>query len=670
MICHRAYPPDTKGSCPDDQGELFADSLIGTVFAEKYLILSLLGEGGMSQVYKARHTLMNRTVAIKLLYDCARDSVARARFQQEAEAASALSHPNVVTVHDFGLTAAGQPYFIMDCLEGKSLADLLAEKRFLKIQQAIEVFTQTCEGLDHAHRKGIIHRDIKPSNIIIIKQDDGYDLIKLVDFGIAKLMPTGSQTLKQKRITQTGEVFGTPAYMSPEQCNGRSLDARSDIYSFGCLMYETLAGQPPFIADTFVATVVKHVNDLPQPLSEKALIKVPPSLETVIMKCLEKDPDKRYHSASELKQALLDAAFVSGLKGLRVGAVPEPRSLGISGSGTAPDINLPGAATKRLRMRNRLITASLLLPVLFAGCWVVFFYKGPEGDLGTAYDKLRWQIGIAQADQLIRNRQYAQAASSLEATANLAKSSLQDSNRRLEFTLNRLVDAYEGSHNSEKVEEVNKQLARLEDEHTDREYASLMMRLKSWEKPTTSSVQWEERAQQAAAFAERISRCADQMAARSKKKEEELLNYAARTYDILNLREGIFRTSFRIKLAEIYRAEHRSNEERAILEEALEHSAVDPQTEMGWRCKIKVSLLTGEMHYTVFEHDRALSALDKARNELDNALSWTRAHLPADRELLGRSLNSSAQTYAAYHKKEFAQKAKLLQKEADRLKSG
>ena len=348
VICHKEYPPGTVGVCPDDGARVEVDPLVGTIFAEKYEILSRLGEGGMSRVYKARHTFMKRIVAVKLLHDCAGDPVGRARFEQEAEAASALSHPNVVTVYDFGLTASGQPFFIMDCLEGKSLADILSEDRCLSIEQAFEIFYQACDGLEHAHQKGIIHRDVKPSNLIILKQKDGSSLVKLVDFGIAKITtPPPSTSIRRNRITGTGEVFGTPAYMSPEQCNCLTLDARSDMYSFGCVMYEALAGEPPLFGDTIVATVVKHVNEQPAPLHQKALVVVPPSLEAVIMKCLEKNPQDRYNSLFDLKQALLEAAVLSGVKGLR---------LSFSGSGSdnsqAYDPETAGAGALNKQNKN------------------------------------------------------------------------------------------------------------------------------------------------------------------------------------------------------------------------------------------------------------------------------------------------------------------------------
>ena len=657
-ICRKLYPSDGGSNCPDDDGLLGHDPLLGSTFADKYEIISLLGEGGMSRVYKARHTMMNRVVAIKLLHDSRRDTIAKARFQQEAEAASALSHPNVVTVHDFGLTAAGQPYFIMDCLEGRSLAEMLDEKHSLNLQEAVDIFTQSCDGLDHAHRKGIIHRDVKPSNLIIIKQDDGYNLVKLVDFGIAKILSPNA-SVQQKRITQTGEVFGTPAYMSPEQCNGGVLDARSDLYSFGCLMYEALVGEPPLYAGTFVGTVMKHVNELPVPISVKAPVKVPVDLERVIMKCLEKNPDNRYHSAQELKQALFDAAFVAGLKGLRVGAVPEPRSLAISGSGSAPVIPLNAEAERRQNARLVIVLASVVLTFVLVGSWILFLYPGPEGDYGTFYAKLRWQSAIAAADDQLSAGRFNDAALTLE-NAELLSHKFKDGDRRFEAVLARMVDAYTGTHNSQKLEWVNSQLVKLADKRVYDEFEALMAKLKQWEQPSLSSVQWEERAQQATAFGERIAHCADKLSVRSRQKQEALLKRAVRAFDLLNLREGIYRSMFRIQLAEIYRTQLRFDEQRQVLNEALVHATDNPTTRMAWRYKILAHQMLGELDLNIGE-------LKKSKEELDQALAWARRNLPGDQELLRNCLNASAHLYRSYHNKEYDLKGDKLAQEAHKL---
>ena len=223
------------------------DPLIGTVVADKYELLSVLGVGGMSTIYKARHKYMGRLTAVKLLHPyLTADPSMFQRFQYEAKAASNLNHPNVVGIHDFGITDGGTAYLVMDYLEGEDLSSILERESLLPEAQAREIFRQACAGLDHAHSKGVIHRDLKPSNLFLCPEDGGNFLVKLVDFGIAKITDNTSE--KSQNLTRTGEVFGSPLYMSPEQCSGKPLDPRSDLYSFGCLMYEVLTGRRPFTA--------------------------------------------------------------------------------------------------------------------------------------------------------------------------------------------------------------------------------------------------------------------------------------------------------------------------------------------------------------------------------------------------------------------------------------
>lgn len=281
-----------------------AESLVGTVLADKYEILAVLGRGGMSVVYKARHLLMKKAVAIKvLLPQLVLNPQSLKRFQQEAEAASCLSHPNVITVYDFGVSEHGLPYLVMDLLHGQSLAEAVKEKGALDVQRALDIFVQACSALGEAHRKGVIHRDLKPSNIMLVLTDSGSESVKIVDFGIAKVLPQEGEEFQ--KLTQTGEIFGSPFYMSPEQCMGLKLDARSDIYSFGCLMYETLTGKPPLVGAHTLDTMFKHMNETPQGLTNlKCEAHVRERLEMVIFKALAKTPDQRYQSMKELEDDL------------------------------------------------------------------------------------------------------------------------------------------------------------------------------------------------------------------------------------------------------------------------------------------------------------------------------------------------------------------------------
>lgn len=237
--------------CPVDGvllRELQSDPLIGKTFAERYEIISVLGIGGMSIVYLGRHKLMGRMVAIKMLHYILREDIRTLeRFRLEAQAASSLSHPNIVSVFDFGVTDQGEPFLVMDYLEGESLAKLIARKGAVDYQRGVHFFRQICAGLDAAHQKGIVHRDLKSANIVLIRQSDQWEEVKILDFGIAKLAPSIGRAL---HLTKAGEAFGSPLYMSPEQCLGGAQDHRSDIYSLGCLMYEVLAGVAPFDSPT------------------------------------------------------------------------------------------------------------------------------------------------------------------------------------------------------------------------------------------------------------------------------------------------------------------------------------------------------------------------------------------------------------------------------------
>lgn len=290
---------------PVEQGnESEADKLLGTIIAEHYEVIALVGEGGMSAVYKARHNLMNRIVAIKMLHKhLVSQTTTIKRFQQEAIAISHLSHPNIVSVHDFGITADVQPYLIMDYLEGASLEDVIRRDGAFSLSRAVKIFYQICDALGHAHAKGIVHRDLKPSNVMLTNVEGNPDFVRIVDFGIAKL--TVSAELEGQHLTRTGEIFGSPLYMSPEQCMGQPLDARSDIYSMGCVMYETLTGRPPFKGANMLETMYMRLSEnAPSFSSTRPDLKIPAQLEAVVFRAMAPEPKQRYESMAELKDAL------------------------------------------------------------------------------------------------------------------------------------------------------------------------------------------------------------------------------------------------------------------------------------------------------------------------------------------------------------------------------
>lgn len=293
-----------------DSSDPFLEAARGA--SERLEIVEQIGKGGMAVVYKARHLVMNKMVAVKLLLPhLTNDPTSLKRFQQEAQATATLSHSNIVHVHDCGLTD-GQAFIIMDFVEGRSLEQIIREEA-LTPERAIEIFVQISEALNHAHERGIIHRDLKPSNVMLTTDKNGFDVVKVVDFGIAKLLTNEEGTMNN--LTQTGDVFGSPLYMSPEQCAGKKLDNRSDIYSLGCLMYEALVGHAPIVGMNFLDTMQKHLTDLPESFPQE-LLKNPlaKKLQVIIFTCLAKEPSARYSTMKEISQDLRSAVATNSTK--------------------------------------------------------------------------------------------------------------------------------------------------------------------------------------------------------------------------------------------------------------------------------------------------------------------------------------------------------------------
>ncbi len=284
------------------------DPFIGKMIGGKFSIESLIGDGGMSIVYKAIQQGINRPIAIKILRDELCDDQANVkRFQREAKAVSQLMHPNLVSIHDIGVASTGQPYMVMEYLQGKSLAEILEEEGKMSIERALPIFIQICDVMQYAHAQGFVHRDLKPHNVMLIKVADRLDFVKIVDFGIVKL-DGDKQSISQK-LTAAGEICGSPIYMSPEQVLDEPVDARSDIYSFGIVMYECLAGRPVFGGKKITDVLTKHVNELPTPFCQSCPeLDVPPALEGIIFKTLEKRPNNRFQSMQDLKDSLSNIA--------------------------------------------------------------------------------------------------------------------------------------------------------------------------------------------------------------------------------------------------------------------------------------------------------------------------------------------------------------------------
>ena len=378
----------------------------------RYELGELIGYGGMAEVHRGRDARLGRDVAIKMLRaDLARDPSFLNRFRREAQSAAGLNHPAIVSVYDtgedhgLGSDAADVPYIVMEFVEGQTLREVLKVEGRLPPRRAMEIVAEVCGALDFSHRNGIVHRDIKPANVMITRAG----AVKVMDFGIARAIADNSAT-----VTQTAAVIGTAQYLSPEQARGETVDARSDVYSTGCLLYELVTGHPPFTGDSPVAVAYQHVRENPVvPSSENPAI--PRSLDSIVMKALAKNPMNRYQSAGEMRTDLLraladrpveaeavltDAERTQYISKLPPGAVPPGAVVPMSADGDDED---DGEGKRRAWLWAALVAALLL--VIGGGAWAIWALSGSDSPTKAAVPNV---IGMnpAQANAAIASRKF------------------------------------------------------------------------------------------------------------------------------------------------------------------------------------------------------------------------------------------------------------------------
>ncbi len=345
------------------------DLLVGHVVGERYVIEAMLGEGGVGRVYRARHTALNRSVALKvLLAEHEGSEVLRERFRREAEALAALSHPHIVAVTDFGVDG-DMLFLVMELLEGRSLAELLREAP-LEPKRALAIMRQILLGLGYAHARSVVHRDLKPHNVFVRTLDDGSDHATVLDFGLARAADDGRP---RARLTRTGMILGTPAYMPPEQASGDvdAIDARSDVYAAGLVLYELLARRRPFLESDPGKLLRAHLLDEPPPLASVAPgLTVPSELQAIVSRALAKSRSERFADATEMLAAL-DAIDPGSVRrdraSVTVGSGEDDASMASAVTLAAPDVSPPRAASPQARPRaSRVPLIAGAIAALFA----------------------------------------------------------------------------------------------------------------------------------------------------------------------------------------------------------------------------------------------------------------------------------------------------------------
>ena len=380
----------------------------------RYELDGIVGRGGMAEVFRARDIRLDRIVGVKTLRDdLARDQTFQARFRREAQSAASLNHPSIVAVYDTGEDMVGSlpvPYIVMEFVDGRTLRDLLRDDRRLLPERAADITDGVLRALDYSHRNGIVHRDIKPGNVMLTRSGD----IKVMDFGIARAVSDSQLTM-----TQTAQVIGTAQYLSPEQARGERVDARSDLYSTGCLLYELLTGRPPFTGDSPVAIAYQHVKEDPLPPSQVDP-EVPAWADAIVLKAMQKDPGDRYQSAGEMRNdiqralsgqpvaaPMLGAAYAGALRPTGAPTQVAGRTAAVPPYMYGPDDGGTGGPPQRQRRAWPWVVLAVVVVILIVAIALIKFINGGSSGVpvpGVAGDSVQAaRTAIVNAGLVVRS---------------------------------------------------------------------------------------------------------------------------------------------------------------------------------------------------------------------------------------------------------------------------
>lgn len=394
---------------------------IGRIINQRYKLIEKVGVGGMGDVYLAEHEILKKKVAVKILhYEQSKRKDTVERFKREAIAASNMGQANIVDVTDFGYTEEGNAYFVMEYIEGSALSDVIKEKKILPLEYVISVASQVCVALYSAHGKGIIHRDLKPENVLITEVNGVYPFVKIVDFGISKILHDEmSKKDKPKTLTKSGAIFGTPEYMSPEQAGGNDVGPTSDIYSLGVMMYEMLTGQLPFSDDNYMKVLHKHQYEFPE-LPSTINSEITSDVDALVMKCLEKKAFNRYETMLSLlgdlkkiymghkleKKISLAFLFNSGTvsKGGTREVVGGPDSISgqeiirlLNSEGAEDEYELPNSGSKTA------LKATIIIVLMIVAGFLIYSYVNKKKNPLVVYRDNAEVKGISDDDSKVEN---------------------------------------------------------------------------------------------------------------------------------------------------------------------------------------------------------------------------------------------------------------------------